>query len=157
MVINTLACIALLAMSFFLASASDPSPLQDFCVAVNDTKTTGMIFMFFLQSCSLDDQIYSLYLYINDFMAARPNAFMALQCLLMGKSARIQRLRQQMISSFQGFGFLEIPQTKLGQWSHRQMWLRYPDSTPLAFPQLVLIMPHMVSIPPTPTPVPQRY
>ena len=48
MVINTLACIALLAMSFFLASASDPSPLQDFCVAVNDTKTTGMIFMFFL-------------------------------------------------------------------------------------------------------------
>ncbi|RVW18874.1 Germin-like protein 8-2 [Vitis vinifera] len=87
--INTLACIALLAMSFFLASASDPSPLQDFCVAVNDTKTT-----------------------------ARPNAFMALQCLLMEKSARIQRLRQQMISSFQGFGFLDIPQTNLGQWSH---------------------------------------
>ena len=48
MVINTLACIALSAMSFFLASASDPSPLQDFCVAVNDTKTTGMILMFFL-------------------------------------------------------------------------------------------------------------
>ena len=47
MVINTLACIALLAMSFFLASASDPSPLQDFCVAVNDTKTTGMILIFF--------------------------------------------------------------------------------------------------------------
>ena len=46
--INTLACIALLAMSFFLASASDPSPLQDFCVAVNDTKTTGIILMFFL-------------------------------------------------------------------------------------------------------------
>ncbi|RVW25747.1 putative germin-like protein 2-1 [Vitis vinifera] len=42
MVINTLACIALSAMSFFLASASDPSPLQDFCVAVNDTKTTGL-------------------------------------------------------------------------------------------------------------------
>ncbi|RVW18872.1 putative germin-like protein 2-1 [Vitis vinifera] len=43
MVINTLACIALLAMSFFLASASDPSPLQDFCVAVNDTKTTVFV------------------------------------------------------------------------------------------------------------------
>ncbi|XP_034707817.1 putative germin-like protein 2-1 [Vitis riparia] len=43
MVINTLACIALSAMSFFLASASDPSPLQDFCVAVNDTKTTVFV------------------------------------------------------------------------------------------------------------------
>nr|CAN79051.1 hypothetical protein VITISV_025926 [Vitis vinifera] len=30
-------------MSFFLASASDPSPLQDFCVAVNDTKTTVFV------------------------------------------------------------------------------------------------------------------
>ncbi|RVW30940.1 Germin-like protein subfamily 1 member 13 [Vitis vinifera] len=40
MVVNTLAYIALLAMAFNLASASDPSPLQHFCVAVNDTNAT---------------------------------------------------------------------------------------------------------------------
>ncbi|XP_034710747.1 putative germin-like protein 2-1 [Vitis riparia] len=43
MVVNTLACIALLAMAFSLASASDPSPLQDFCVAVNDTNATVFV------------------------------------------------------------------------------------------------------------------
>ncbi|XP_059598682.1 germin-like protein subfamily 1 member 18 [Vitis vinifera] len=42
MVVNTLAYIALLAMAFNLASASDPSPLQHFCVAVNDTNATGL-------------------------------------------------------------------------------------------------------------------
>ncbi|KAJ9678651.1 hypothetical protein PVL29_020739 [Vitis rotundifolia] len=39
MVVNTLAYIALLAMAFSLASAPDPSPLQDFCVPVNDTNS----------------------------------------------------------------------------------------------------------------------
>ena len=29
------------AMVVALASASDPSPLQDFCIAVNDSKTAG--------------------------------------------------------------------------------------------------------------------
>ncbi|RVW98130.1 putative germin-like protein 2-1 [Vitis vinifera] len=38
---NTLAYIVLLAMAFSVASASDPSPLQDFCVAVNDTNDSG--------------------------------------------------------------------------------------------------------------------
>ncbi|XP_057975471.1 putative germin-like protein 2-1 [Malania oleifera] len=37
MATNTLACIALLAVAFSLASAADPSPLQDFCVALNDS------------------------------------------------------------------------------------------------------------------------
>ena len=40
---NTLAYVVLLAMAFSVASASDPSPLQDFCVAVNDTNDTGKI------------------------------------------------------------------------------------------------------------------
>ncbi|KAH0976516.1 hypothetical protein GBA52_026235 [Prunus armeniaca] len=31
--------LAILAFATFLASASDPSPLQDFCVAINDTKS----------------------------------------------------------------------------------------------------------------------
>jgi hypothetical protein len=31
--------VALLAWAFSLASASDPSPLQDFCVAINDTSS----------------------------------------------------------------------------------------------------------------------
>ncbi|KAL6320881.1 hypothetical protein AAG906_010689 [Vitis piasezkii] len=40
---NTLAYIVLLATAFSVASASDPSPLQDFCVAVNDTKDTVFV------------------------------------------------------------------------------------------------------------------
>uniref|UniRef100_A0A5B7C3Q4 Putative germin-like protein 2-1 n=1 Tax=Davidia involucrata TaxID=16924 RepID=A0A5B7C3Q4_DAVIN len=38
-----LSYIVLWAMIVFLASASDPSPLQDFCVAVNDSKTAVFV------------------------------------------------------------------------------------------------------------------
>jgi hypothetical protein len=34
-----LVSVALLAWAFSLASAFDPSPLQDFCVAINDTSS----------------------------------------------------------------------------------------------------------------------
>lgn len=34
--------IALLALASSVAFAYDPSPLQDFCVAINDTKNGGM-------------------------------------------------------------------------------------------------------------------
>jgi hypothetical protein len=37
--------VALLALASSAAFAYDPSPLQDFCVAINDTKTGG-IYMF---------------------------------------------------------------------------------------------------------------
>lgn len=51
---TTLACIiVLLAMAFSLATASDPSPLQDFCVAVNDTNDAGKISMLSLALPSL--------------------------------------------------------------------------------------------------------
>ena len=33
--------IAILALASSLAYASDPSPLQDFCVAINDPKAAG--------------------------------------------------------------------------------------------------------------------
>ena len=33
--------VAILALAFSYASAYDPSPLQDFCVAINDTKNGG--------------------------------------------------------------------------------------------------------------------
>ena len=59
MEVNTLACIAVLAMAFSLASASDPSPLQDFCVAVNDTNVVGIIIMSSLYS-SCPFEIHSL-------------------------------------------------------------------------------------------------
>ncbi|XVF42400.1 hypothetical protein PTKIN_Ptkin01aG0359300 [Pterospermum kingtungense] len=36
------AAFVLLALAFTLTSAFDPSPLQDFCVAINDTKTGGL-------------------------------------------------------------------------------------------------------------------
>lgn len=38
--------IAFLASASSIAFAYDPSPLQDFCVAINDTKTGGIIYIF---------------------------------------------------------------------------------------------------------------
>ncbi|KAK4282362.1 hypothetical protein QN277_013749 [Acacia crassicarpa] len=40
-----LGLIAFLALAFSSAFAFDPSPLQDFCVAINDTKTTDGVFV----------------------------------------------------------------------------------------------------------------
>ena len=37
-----LVTVAILALAFTLASAYDPSPLQDFCVAINNTDSAGM-------------------------------------------------------------------------------------------------------------------
>lgn len=42
--VHFLVAFALLAMASKLASASDPSPLQDFCVAIDDAKNGGMFF-----------------------------------------------------------------------------------------------------------------
>ena len=58
---STLAYIVLLAMAFSVASASDPSPLQDFCVAVNDTNDSGKILMLFLLFLSRHDIFSSMY------------------------------------------------------------------------------------------------
>jgi hypothetical protein len=51
--VHFLATFVFLALSASFAFASDPSPLQDFCVAINDAKDGGMLcyclkFMFFL-------------------------------------------------------------------------------------------------------------
>ena len=43
MAVNNLAYIVLLAMAVSLASASDPSPLQDYCVPLNDSKAVGTL------------------------------------------------------------------------------------------------------------------
>ena len=56
---NTLTYVVLLAMAFSVASASDPSPLQDVCVAVNDTNVVGIIIMSSLYS-SCPFEIHSL-------------------------------------------------------------------------------------------------
>ncbi|XP_017976689.1 PREDICTED: germin-like protein subfamily 1 member 13 isoform X1 [Theobroma cacao] len=45
-----LVAFVLLALASSLASAFDPSPLQDFCVAINDTKNGVIIFFFLLYS-----------------------------------------------------------------------------------------------------------
>ena len=58
---STLAYIVLLAMAFSVASASDPSPLQDFCVAVNDTNDSGKILMLSLLFLSRHDIFSSMY------------------------------------------------------------------------------------------------
>ena len=45
---HSLAALALLALAVSLASAYDPSPLQDFCVATKDVNNGGMcIYTFF--------------------------------------------------------------------------------------------------------------
>ncbi|PPR96319.1 hypothetical protein GOBAR_AA24349 [Gossypium barbadense] len=41
--VQFLVAFVLLALASKLVSASDPGPLQDFCVAINDTKDGGMI------------------------------------------------------------------------------------------------------------------
>ncbi|XVF42419.1 hypothetical protein PTKIN_Ptkin01aG0361200 [Pterospermum kingtungense] len=43
--VHFLAAFGLLVLAFTLASAFDPSPLQDFCVAINDTKTGDAVFV----------------------------------------------------------------------------------------------------------------
>ncbi|GKV13605.1 hypothetical protein SLEP1_g24597 [Rubroshorea leprosula] len=55
-----LVAFALLALASSFASADDPSPLQDFCVAINDTKTGGMSSFFdiafsrnFIKKCTI--------------------------------------------------------------------------------------------------------
>ena len=40
--VSFLATVAILALASSIASAYDPSPLQDFCVAINDIKSCGM-------------------------------------------------------------------------------------------------------------------
>ena len=48
-----LLALSLLALASSFAYASDPSPLQDFCVAINDPKDGGMFCFFsvFLNLC----------------------------------------------------------------------------------------------------------
>ena len=48
--------VAILALATTLVSAYDPSPLQDFCVAINNTDSAGMymhspFFIFILMNC----------------------------------------------------------------------------------------------------------
>jgi len=38
--------VVLLALASSIAFAYDPSPLQDFCVAINDTKTGGIYVLY---------------------------------------------------------------------------------------------------------------
>ena len=50
-----LVTVALFALAFSLASASDPAPLQDFCVALKDysDKSAGTNFFFIFQVSAL--------------------------------------------------------------------------------------------------------
>ena len=69
-----------LALASSLASASDPSPLQDFCVAINDTKNGGKFFLCVYKSYKfMNDTLYIIYdwviLYIFFFI------FFFVQCL----------------------------------------------------------------------------
>ena len=58
-----IALLALLALASSGVFAYDPSPLQDFCVAINDTKTGGMYIYSTLISLSPHFIIF-IYIYI---------------------------------------------------------------------------------------------
>jgi hypothetical protein len=63
---NHLVALAVMALACSLASAYDPAPLQDFCVAVNSSTDAGMYTFFFLL-CSFDASglfylIYGIYI-----------------------------------------------------------------------------------------------
>ena len=71
--VSFLATVAILALASSIASAYDPSPLQDFCVAINDIKSGGMYKTYshyyqhkqYYQSSSFEFIISS---YINEIM-----------------------------------------------------------------------------------------
>ena len=44
--VSFLVAVALMALPSFLASAFDPSPLQDICVGINDPKNAGISIFF---------------------------------------------------------------------------------------------------------------
>jgi hypothetical protein len=49
--VSYLVTLAVLASAFpLLASAFDPSPLQDFCVAINDSSSAGMYILYIVIS-----------------------------------------------------------------------------------------------------------
>ena len=54
--------VALMAFASFLASALDPSPLQDICVGINDPKNAG-ISIFFMCVCKESSMILPLFFF----------------------------------------------------------------------------------------------
>lgn len=48
---RVLVVISLLALAFSFATASDPNPIQDFCVDIKDAKNGGMFSLLFLFAC----------------------------------------------------------------------------------------------------------
>ncbi|RVW98148.1 putative germin-like protein 2-1 [Vitis vinifera] len=91
-------------MAFSVASASDPSPLQDFCVAVNDTNDTGKILMLSLVFSSM---------YIDLSKATLVLIYLLLCSFVNGKFCRDPKLATPNDFSFQGFVFQGIHQTNL--------------------------------------------
>lgn len=61
--VQFLVAFVLLALASKLVSTSDPSPLQDFCVAINDTKDGGVFF----------SSLFSLKLYLCNIFVSTLN------------------------------------------------------------------------------------
>jgi hypothetical protein len=61
--VHFLVTLALLALATSLASAYDPSPLQDFCVAINNTNSAGM-YMLLVEIITL---FWNHYIFCIDF------------------------------------------------------------------------------------------
>ena len=128
---------SLLALTSSFASASDPSPLQDFCIAINDPKDGGMstlslfsfelVFwnIFFMSMTKLKDSAQqrsnsstqkilqsreNISLFFTSMVVT--NIFLILQCLLMVSSARTLCLPKQKTSFFQDSTCLETHQIK---------------------------------------------
>ena len=78
--VHFLATFVFLAFSASFAFASDPSPLQDFCVAINDIKDGGMLcyYLKFLTNFSVELSATLLSFDLHEELDANINSFM--QC-----------------------------------------------------------------------------
>jgi hypothetical protein len=74
--VHFLVTLALLALATSLASAYDPSPLQDFCVAINNTDSAGM-YMLLVEIITL---FWNHYIFYIDFSFLFWNHYIYMTC-----------------------------------------------------------------------------
>lgn len=109
----------------YIATAFEPKPLQDFCVA--DVNSGGIlcsyICMFFAEELDHFTLCIHYYQSIIEYII-RPFNFLISQLRLMGWPARTPRRLKQRISSSAGFTWLETPQPPPAPRSRPSRWLK---------------------------------
>ena len=106
-VANLIAVFILLALASSFVTAYDPSPLQDFCVAIDDANSAGTFKIVIFRNHEL------LYVFHFEFAFQLITFCLCLQFLLMENCVRIQASPLLMISRTRGLMFLETHQINL--------------------------------------------